>query len=682
MNTILRYANFLMIVMAIWGNLHNKHGDSAIGEELLERAVATLGTNWLRHAESVKWPSSPNGNYLASGGSDRYLRIWDLKGRRLHHELSGETNYGHKSVAFSPDGTKVAALTGDGNLRVWDLAKGLLSWERELHKDSSAFQVKFFSDGQRIASSGNEGIVIVSDVESGETAISISCDSMNANSRGLAFAISPDDSTIALGSWCDIEIVPVDAPDARTTIAGGHGAEISSLCFAPDGTRLLSCGASIKVDTAGGQRVTSYSAERKLWSLIDNRLVRSYQAEMPDLGTGNGRVSSDGRVIATNYGSIEIWDLESGDTLRSFRNLNRRAEWFKNGFDVSPDNQFVAAVDGTAVLLWDTRTGKRILDDNPAHNGTVTDVAYSKDGRWIASSSREGDIRIWDRKTSSLAHAMKPTGNSAIQIDTVAFSPDSERVLAAGGAARETGFAGTLSLWNTVEGKSIKTKLLDGRVTCVHFSISGKQAIVGTGISGVFGRGRAETAPRIYTYDEGLNQQYKSSESIGGKVIAIQDGKESDEIYFVEDSKKLWHWKTESNALTQTPLDASQNQLISAAFSRDGSIVATSGLFDEKIYLWETANGTQLAKFVYQNSKGAKLAFSPDGRLLAIAPIGLTRTKTQYAKNVVFWDTQNDANICELQVSMSNVSAVEFSPDGLELLTGHEDGTLTVWRVP
>ncbi len=659
------------------------------GQPPLKQAAARFGSNWLRHAESVQALAfSGSGDYLISGGNDRHVRIWDLKERRLVRQLAGDADMGHFSVAISPYDKNVAALTGDGKLRLWEFSTGLLKWEKQLHEDSGVSQVAFFSDGQRIASSGTGGIVIVSDVDSGETQSSISCQSADESRKGLPFAIAPDDSTIAMGVMRNIEIVSVEDPSKRATISGCHGDRINSLSFTPDGTRLFSCGASWTAAMIGGKRVMKETAEWKLWRLSESDLIRGYNFEALNASAGCGKISPDGRAFAAGYGAIVVWDLNTGQLLQSIENRNRHAGWFQNGFDLSPNGLRMAAVDGNSILLWDTQTGSRILDENPAHPGVVTDVVFSPDGHLFASAGRTGDVRIWDRKTRTLAHELFPVGHQSVQVDSVVFSPDSRRLIAAGTCLHKSTFAGTLSQWDTKSGETIRTKILPARATIARFSMSGNQITVGAGIGNPFGganpfaANRTGPAPHVVLFDDRLTLQKECPGRFMGRVIAIHAGKEKGEILLVEDSKKLWHWKPESDDLISIPLRAARQSLKSAAFNKDGSILATSGLFDDTIYLWDTLNGKQLAVFNYENSMGSMLAFSADDKLLAIAPIGLTRTTREFAKNIILWDTTNQVKVGELEFSIPHASAVAFSLDGSELLTGHEDGTLTLWNCP
>ncbi len=681
--------------------------DIVVQQPLPTNVIAQLGSNWFRHAGSVNALAfSPDGQLLASGGSDQYVRIWDLQNAKLVGRFEGETNMGHFSVAFSPDGNSLVAVTGDGRLRLWDLATGVLFWEKNYHGDKTEgygggsvneilprtmssgvyhdeTQVEFFADGQRIASSGADGRIVITDAKSGETLAAISCQSMNQNRPGLVFAVSPDNSLIAMGSYRDIELVPIDAPEERTKIAGAHGAEIKSLKFAFDGKRLLSCG-------LGRDKLKRFAtAERKLWSLDDQRIVQVYKAEAADTGYTFGHVSPQGRVIATAQNSIVTWDLSSGEKLSQIETGNQTTSWQGAGFALSPDGSGVAMVGEAEVLLWDTETGARILADNPAHAGAVTDVQFSHDGGSIASAGRDGVVRLWDRNAAKLSHTLTfDESDFVLESASVSFSRGDKTLAAAGTEFRSPRFGGTLILWDTASGKSRQSQQLDARATCIKFSESGHElyAAAGIGFAGPFGggfggRGR-EPAPQMHAFAKDLSLRTGSSEVLGGKVIAIHAPTETGTVHFVTDQKLLGHWQPATNRLTKTLIQAGRGALTSAEFSEDGRILALSGLFDDTIYLRDGTTGKQISDFRYDNSMGASMAFSPDSKLLAIAPVGLTRTTTEYAKNVIIWNTETNEQVVELEVSMPHVSAIDFSPNGLELVTGHQNGTLTLWRIP
>ena len=146
-------------------------GATAMGQA---QKPARLGTSWLRHAETVNTIAfSPGGKLLASGGQDRYLKIWDLEKGRLVHQLCGDSAYGHYTLSFSPDGTRVVAGTGDGLVRLWKVSDGTLLWQKQRYREGKGpAKVEFFSKGDRIAVVGySEGEIKILSATTGNVVL-------------------------------------------------------------------------------------------------------------------------------------------------------------------------------------------------------------------------------------------------------------------------------------------------------------------------------------------------------------------------------------------------------------------------------------------------------------------------------------------------------------------------------
>jgi len=131
----------------------------------------------------------------------------------------------------------------------------------------------------------------------------------------------------------------------------------------------------------------------------------------------------------------------------------------------SPDGKVLAsASEDKTIRLWDSQTGKAI-NVLQGHTGAVTSVAFSPDGKVLASASRDNSIRLWDSQTGKAINVLMGHTSS---VTSVAFSPDG-KVLAWASLDK------TIRLWNSQTGKAIN--VLTGRtdaVTSVAFSPDGK----------------------------------------------------------------------------------------------------------------------------------------------------------------------------------------------------------------
>src|SRR5205085_616014 len=92
--------------------------------DLPANVARVFGDGRLRHVGGVQAVAfSPDGKLLAAGGGDKKVRVYEVDGGKLKHELKGQ-NLAINTVAFSPDGKWLASGSGDKSVRVWDAATG------------------------------------------------------------------------------------------------------------------------------------------------------------------------------------------------------------------------------------------------------------------------------------------------------------------------------------------------------------------------------------------------------------------------------------------------------------------------------------------------------------------------------------------------------------------------------
>jgi eukaryotic-like serine/threonine-protein kinase len=494
----------------------------------------------------------------------------------------------------------------------------------------------------------------------------------------------------------------------------GHADYVSSVAFSPDGKRLA---------TGSGDKTV------KIWDAATGREMLTLRGHK-DIVWGVA-FSPDGKRLATGSGdgTVKIWDVDTGKEVRTLR---------ENGVVIrsvafSPDGKRLAAGgDDETVMIWDAATGQKTLSRTRRTRAVrsmwerfglpnlnwlgllfgvssigfdlnfdlcITSVAFSPDGKRLATGSLGHSVKIWDATTGQEILMLRGHVNGLV---SVAFSPDGRQFATAGGDDK------TVQTWDLASGREML--ILRGHtetVGSVAFSPDGKwlatsggDAVriwdLATGREILFLRGpnggagvafsqdgkrlAAGSGDKANIWDLPTGQEMLTlcgpapfsgdgSEELGVSSVAFSpDGKR---LATGSDSVRIWDAATGREMLT-LPVRA-----ISVAFSMDGRRLATGS--EEKTAIWDAATGREMlalrghAPFfdkVTGELSVSSVAFSPDGRRLATVGCLLTPT---------IWDAVTGQKLLTLRGHAADVSTVAFSPDGKRLAAGSTDKTVGIW---
>jgi WD40 repeat protein/serine/threonine protein kinase/Tfp pilus assembly protein PilF len=327
----------------------------------------------------------------------------------------------------------------------------------------------------------------------------------------------------------------------------------------------------------------------------------------------------------------------------------------------SPDGRWIASSsnDGT-VKLWDPVQGKEVITFT-GRKSAVYSVAFSPDGKWLASGDEGGVARVWDANTSQRASVSKPrltfAGHGAATnraIRSVQFSPDGKRVASAG-------WDKVVRVWDSDTGREILALPGHGdMIMSLAYSPDGKRLASG-GHDRMVKIWDAKTGREILTL-KGLAYGVESvAFSPDGKLLATGGGYPSPvaelKIWDAVTGRELFSPKAHTSGVT------------SVAFTPDGQYLA-SGSEDHTILFWHVQTGREAFALKGHTNAVEGMALSPNGRYLA------TASWDQTAK---IWDLAIDQQGIILRGHTQPVMGVAFSPDGQRLASAGRDDVVKLW---
>jgi len=432
----------------------------------------------------------------------------------------------------------------------------------------------------------------------------------------------------------------------------------------------------------------------------------------------------------TEDGSITVWDLTSSEKVQTFHqaegagyfstffssdskyllvvtyapnqtrllNIDSGQEVFSNSNGggesaIAPDGKTFAITFGP-VKLWDAASGQFLREMAPRETGSVRDLKFSLDGTRLAMPYSNGKAQIWDTTTGESLLTLFGVAPDAC---TVAISPDNSRLLIAtcSGQLQIWGISPEYSReWLTVPIESEDNLVAlspdgtrfaasgPGNTVEVRDAASGQLQLTLIGHTGTnLGLAFSPDGMRLVTAS--MDKTVKVWDVATGKELLTLVGHsaEVDEVVFSPDgtqiatigydnTARLWDATSGKLLLTLNAYSETLNvtQSIGIAFSPDGRYLATASSGPLKI--WDSATGNELRTLPLSDLKAASVAFSLDGKRIAVG--------MAYGAASV-WDVANGTKLFDLVGHTGTVSDITFSSDGTRIATSGTDNTAKVW---
>lgn len=446
------------------------------------------------------------------------------------------------------------------------------------------------------------------------------------------FAWSPDGKQIAAASSIGVYLFEAETLEQIRFI--GTDVNLNCIAYSPDG----------KIIAVGNYRGVQF------WSVQSGKQVKAFPIDGFIYGLREILFTPDGKkLVARDYNTASIWNVETGELVRQIE-----ADYGINDVAISSDGTQIAVGEGRNVQIWNMKTGELIYTFVSGDFDAVWSIAYSPDGKNLAVGLF-GPLQIWDVKTGRLLHTASEVEGP---IEYLQYHPLSETLnesIAYVSGNAHAVLTGDLGFANEL------TSYVD-EVNGLAFSPNGKQlATLGDNKLQVWD---SDSADLLAETDFDRDRIYQADFNAAGQLLMLRR----------QDANLILWNETAHKTILRFPEDI---QLTSGlTFSSDRSRLAV-GIEDATGYaaqLWRLDSGALETAFRLEG-RGNDVAFSPDGRLLAVAE--------SFTSKVKVWNLTTHELLYDLAGHNDGVWALSFSGDGKLLASagGDHDGRTAIWRV-
>jgi WD40 repeat protein len=591
---------------------------------------------------------------------------WESRFLRRQFDSSEKVLYGHSrrvtAVASSSEGEFLASGGWDCVLRIWDAKRMELMHTYFL--DEVVADIAFSTDG-KIACSDRSNLITILEASTGEVIKELGPYPSDIN----CIEFSPDNKLLVAGSHHQ------DSYRFRSDrkFRGEFEPLISLICLATGATEQELSGHSESVTGVSwsddGQTIVSSSHDQTLrtWRKENGKFQLDQLIRDHDFPITSVAVSRSGDMaVSCDKKSIRLWDLENGQLIRTI---------FGHTDDVrsvrfSPDDSRIvsASKDGTAIV-W-TVAGETVLECR-GHFAAINSACFSSDGRWVMTASDDNTLCVWNAQNNPSIVEFKPHSDVVWATD---LSPDGLWVVSAGedgmvaisNAATGQLYGSKFAHFREVSARSDppipfrqpSSSEADHSVLSLAVTNDGQSVITSGGDGFV----------RVWDFhSQQLIHEFRAHDGLVWSLDLSPDGTR---LASVGGDGCGRIWSTEDWSLLGS-LARNKEELASVKFSPNGQLLVTAG-DDRIVSVWSATTFELEHQFSGHPDAVWRAVFSPDSKRIA---------SSGFLGEIILWDLETKEQNLYLEGHTAQIAGLAFSPDGKRIISASDDGTIKFWEV-